>query len=237
MKTAKGLVEYVIAQLGKPYWNGTFGQAASKALYDYKKTQYPKYYWWDYNGETGVKVHDCVGLVKGYLWSKTPDDNTPIRNPVQDVSDSGMYDACKVKGEIDTMPMKEGVLVFYPGHMGVYIGGGYVVEARGHNYGVVKTKLDERGWTNWGLCPFIDYNEKQGDYTLEMRNLKKGCKGEDVCALQILLIGNGFSCGKYGADGDFGAATDSAVREYQLKNRLVVDGIAGANTMKKLLGI
>ena len=29
MKTATGLVEYAIAQLGKPYWYGTFGQTAS----------------------------------------------------------------------------------------------------------------------------------------------------------------------------------------------------------------
>ena len=36
-KTAQGLIEYAKAQLGRPYWYGTFGQAASKALYDQKK--------------------------------------------------------------------------------------------------------------------------------------------------------------------------------------------------------
>ena len=76
----------------------------------------------------------------------------------------------------------------------------------------------------------------KGEYTMEMRNLKKGCKGEDVKALQILLIGRGYSCGVSGADGSFGPATDSAVRKYQKTKGLEVDGVAGKNTMGSLLG-
>lgn len=78
---------------------------------------------------------------------------------------------------------------------------------------------------------------KKGDFTMEMRNLKKGCTGEDVRALQILLIGNGYSCGKWGADGEFGDATDNAVRCFQEDMGLAVDGIAGKNTMSALMGI
>ena len=77
----------------------------------------------------------------------------------------------------------------------------------------------------------------KGDYTMEMRNLKKGCTGDDVKALQILLIGNDYGCGVSGADGDFGSATDSAVRRYQKANKLTVDGVAGEKTMKSLLGV
>ena len=71
---------------------------------------------------------------------------------------------------------------------------------------------------------------------MEMRVLKNGCKGCDVKALQILLIGNGVSCGAWGADGNFGAATEAAVCNYQKKNKLTVDGMAGPETMKSLLG-
>ena len=74
----------------------------------------------------------------------------------------------------------------------------------------------------------------KGDYVMEMRNLKKGCKGEDVRALQILLNGRGYSCGN--ADGDFGSKTDAAVRNYQKAKGLTQDGIAGKNTMSSLLG-
>lgn len=76
----------------------------------------------------------------------------------------------------------------------------------------------------------------KGDYTMEMRNLKIGCKGEDVRALQLLLIGRGYSCGGSGADGDFGNNTHSAVCRYQREKALEVDGIAGKNTMGSLLG-
>lgn len=77
----------------------------------------------------------------------------------------------------------------------------------------------------------------KSDYTLGMRYLKKACKGEDVRALQILLIGRGFSCGTAGADGSFGSATDNAVRAFQKANNLEVDGVVGKATMGCLLGV
>lgn len=43
-KTNSGLIAYAKAQLGKPYWWGTFGQIASGSLYASKKKQYPSYY-------------------------------------------------------------------------------------------------------------------------------------------------------------------------------------------------
>lgn len=83
----------------------------------------------------------------------------------------------------------------------------------------------------------IPATAKKGDFTMEMRVLKNGCKGDDVRALQILLIGNGFSCGSWGADGNFGNATEMAVKNYQKANGLQVDGKAGPETMRSLLGV
>lgn len=157
-KTAKGLVEYAKAQLGRPYWYGTFGQAANISVYNQKKKQYPTYYMWSYPKEDeGIKVHDCVGLIKGYIWCDSNDDKTPSYIATQDKSANGMRDACKEKGDINTMPEIAGILVFMQHHVGVYIGNGEVIEARGHAYGVVKTKLKGRGWTSWGKCPYITY--------------------------------------------------------------------------------
>lgn len=65
--------------------------------------------------------------------------------------------------------------------------------------------------------------------------LCKGSKGDSVRALQILLIGYGYSCGKWGADGDFGGDTEAAVKAYQKKNKLDVDGIVGSATWGALL--
>ena len=163
-KTNTGLVAYAKAQLGLPYWYGTFGQTGTEALYNSKKKQYPKYYdrnsytqGWDH--QYGKRVHDCVGLIKGYLWSDTT-TSSPKYNSSQDVSADGMLKKCTEKGTIDTIPAIPGVLVFYTGHVGVYEGNGYVIEARGHNYGVVRTKLKDRPWKNWGKCPWIDYSTK-----------------------------------------------------------------------------
>lgn len=78
---------------------------------------------------------------------------------------------------------------------------------------------------------------KKGDFTLEMNVLKNGSKGEQVRALQILLIGNGCTCGSWGADGNFGAATEAAVTNYQKKNGLQVDGKAGPQTWGHILGV
>lgn len=161
-KTNVGLVNYAKAQLGKPYWYGTFGYTASEALYLEKKKQYPKYYnsknykqGWEH--QYGQRVHDCVGLIKGYLWSETP-TSYPKYKSSQDVSANGMLNVCKTKGKISSIPEVPGVLVFFDGHVGVYEGNGYVIEARGHDYGVVRTELSARPWKNWGYCPYITYN-------------------------------------------------------------------------------
>lgn len=80
-------------------------------------------------------------------------------------------------------------------------------------------------------------NKPKEGYTMHMRIMGQGHKGEDVRALQILLIGRGYTCGSYGADGDFGSATNTALRSYQRDHGLVVDGIAGPATMGSLLGL
>ena len=67
--------------------------------------------------------------------------------------------------------------------------------------------------------------------------LKKGCKGSSVKALQILLEGYGFFCGTWGADGDFGSATESALKSFQKAKGLTQNGQVGEEVWKRLLGI
>ena len=70
-----------------------------------------------------------------------------------------------------------------------------------------------------------------------VRQLARGTKGKDVEAMQAILIAKGFSCGAYGSDGEFGAATEKAVCAFQEehKHELDVDGICGPMTWAVLI--
>ncbi len=64
--------------------------------------------------------------------------------------------------------------------------------------------------------------------------LKKGDQGQFVKEIQQDLIKAGFSLPRYGADGEFGDETENAVRQFQRKYGLKVDGLVGPQTLKKL---
>ncbi|GAB3874480.1 peptidoglycan-binding domain-containing protein [Terrabacter terrigena] len=57
--------------------------------------------------------------------------------------------------------------------------------------------------------------------------LRQGSAGEAVTGLQRELVDAGYSLT---VDGSFGPATETAVRSYQSKVGLVVDGVVGNNT-------
>ena len=159
-KTNTGLVEYAKAQVGKPYWYGTFGRLGTKDHYNEKKAAYPSQYQWAYDPkEATQKVHDCTGLVEGYLFFDSPNGTVYKYNGNQDRSANGTRSACKESGPISTMPELPGVIVFKDGHMGVYIGNGEVIDARGRAWGVVRGKLKDVAWTHWGKHPDITYEE------------------------------------------------------------------------------
>lgn len=263
MKTGKGLVEYAIAQLGKPYWWGTFGQTATAALLAAKRQQYPDYYQAsDFQSQFGQKVHDCVGLIKGYRWCDTP-NSEPKYVGSEDVAVNGLYIQCGRKGTLNNMPDIPGVCVFQAnmGHVGVYIGNGQVVEAMGHEYGVVKTQLHSRNWALWGMPSWISYEESSEESTepatdtqpvqpanteqqfptmkVDLPLLKKGDKGVPVKKLQhLLLLENPCKSiieSSGGADGDFGSGTKRAVIAYQNSKGLEADGEVGSQTWVSLI--
>ncbi|WP_301109984.1 spore cortex-lytic enzyme [Sporosarcina sp.] len=67
------------------------------------------------------------------------------------------------------------------------------------------------------------------------RDLAKGAKGDDVIELQARLQYIGFYNGEI--DGNFGYGTYWALRNFQEKYGLPVDGIAGKGAKKKLQGV
>ena len=71
----------------------------------------------------------------------------------------------------------------------------------------------------------------QGE-TVPMPTLQRGAEGEPVRRLQAALCGAGLGPAKI--DGDFGPATDAAVRRFQSAKGLWPDGIVGPKTWAKL---
>ena len=65
--------------------------------------------------------------------------------------------------------------------------------------------------------------------------LKKGARGNITKLLQEKLVSLGYNTN--GVDGIFGSGTEKAVMSFQKNNGLVVDGIVGKNTWRKLLNI
>ena len=60
--------------------------------------------------------------------------------------------------------------------------------------------------------------------------LKRGMKGDDVRRLQQRLMELGYALPKYGADGDYGSETATAVKAFQRDRGLTADGIADEAT-------
>ena len=244
------------ARLKRPYWYGCYYNPCTEALLMKKKKQYPAHY-----GEgrmaryradiaAGQICGDCVnGAIKGAVWSELG-KRAPVyaSHGCPDTNADGMFDKCKKWGmdwgPIGTIPDLIGVAVRFAGHVGVYVGDGEVVEWRGFNYGCVLTQLNKRSWLHWYKIPWVNYiEEAQTDPqapavdvgTLGARLLKKGVKGEDVRTLQEMLIGLGYDLPDYGADGDYGTETETAVREYQMEHDLVGDGKYGSKTHASLM--
>ena len=87
-----------------------------------------------------------------------------------------------------------------------------------------------------GLCeyfgiPYVSPAVTPSIPTVTATILRKGSAGPEVKSLQKKLLQIGYYLDSYGADGDYGDATVTAVRKFQKDNSLAVDGEAGPNTL------
>lgn len=124
------------------------------------------------------------------------------------------------------------------GHIGLYVGDGKVIEASGTQAGCCISNLSAGKWTYYGMLKDVSYDGSVAPVPVDdnkLPTLRKGSKGEYVTLLQTKLKNKGYDLGKWGVDGDFGSATENAVKEFQKDNGLSpVDGIVGEKTWKAL---
>lgn len=273
-KTGAGLAKWASAiyEGGKHvYWYGTYCNPCTASLLKGKTKQYATHYTtkrkatYEKHIQQGKTCTDCVGLIKGYYWEL----NGAIkykRNGLPDKGANGMYGAAKVKGTIaNGLPEIPGILVWTKdkGHVGVYVGDGYVVEARGFSYGVQRNALKDRAFVHWGLCPYVEYAADEETLAIEMMGgtaegsqtaqkpvsvtvkvqggvsmptLRRGDKGLAVKVMQRFLKARGCKLEKHGCDGDFGQETENALEAYQTTHNLTVDRKCGPLTWASLVG-
>ena len=159
-KTNLGLVEWTRQWLGQAYWYGTCCYSCTQNLLYSKTNQYPAYYTdarmprYRDDIAKGKCCADCVGLIKGYYWEN---NGKIVYNAATDVNTGGMFNKAKIKEPIATLPNVPGLIVYKSGHVGVYEGSGYVIEAKGFAYGVVRSRITDTPWTHWLVCPFISH--------------------------------------------------------------------------------
>lgn len=98
-----------------------------------------------------------------------------------------------------------------------------VTKTKGHTIVVITSgsKVED------DICPTPIYH--LGD-----RILKNGMTGDDVKELQSMLIELGLELGSWGADGDFGDMTEMAVRDFQKRACIEVDGEVGPDTLDNI---
>ena len=112
----------------------------------------------------GTRSTDCSGLIKSYLWWEG-DDRDPKPNRIRVAgSSSSMLASAKEKGNINlsdasTLPRIHGLILYSPGHVGVYVGGNMSVDNRCSDQNVKYGKVigGKYRWTKWFKLPQISY--------------------------------------------------------------------------------
>lgn len=123
------------------------------------------------------------------------------------------------------------------GHVEMYTGSN---ECYGHGSGTGPTRKNLKDYCKsrasskkryFMAIRWIPDDDSKDDSVTE---LHYGSEGEDVKILQQNLIALGYDCGSYGADGDFGTATQSAVIAFQEANQLPATGIVDEVTQTRI---
>ena len=203
--------------------------------------------WYEEATKRGKQLYDCAQLMRvcaklaGYTlvsgahsqWTKT---------------------AWVAKGTMDYCPAnRRGLAFFWMGkdgrmkHVAPGIDGTIFVEARGHDYGVVKSTYAARKPTHWAQLPKLEDDSMdtvttptlpQEPVTSTMPMLRQGSTNKDyVTSMQNLLIAKGCTVEGFGEKdrGIFGPKTLIMLKTFQGLNGLEVDGICGPMTWAALL--
>lgn len=231
-----------VSEMHTVYAKGGFGQPLNatnkkklESQYAYNKGRF------DGMGRT-VFAFDCCGLIKGVIWGFSGDYTLSYGGAVyqsmdlKDVNEKGLINLCNISDDFTVI--ESGELLYMPGHCGVYIGNGNVVESTpSWKNGVQITEISKRKWKCHGKLPQIVYNTSEPKPKNEKPDiakyyLKLGNKGMEVNKLQKCL--NYVLDTHLETDGIFGPLTKNALLQFQNKYNLLIDGVYGPQCYNKM---
>lgn len=246
----KTITAWLNEQLGCPYIYGGTGRTCTP---DYRRTQmkeYAKYAdlivancqqlksttcttckgcKWAIDGK-GRLAYDCAQLVRFAM-------KTIGIAMVSGAHSQWLKTAFVTTGEIKDMPRDMMCIAYRKDsdgkmhHTVMYLGDGTVIHAKGHNYGVVKERLENVTLTHYGIPSGMYSNAELRsmgiDPGLNLPTLRRSSSGKLVEELQRKL-------GGLTVDGVFGQKTETAVEAYQKAHKLTVDGVVGPKTWAAL---
>lgn len=232
--TGNGLVEFCRTKLGTPYVYGAKGsygaltQPHLNSLIQAYQAIFTNIYITKSRRLVGRICTDCSGLPAWYtgkmLGSYQLYSAAYTRIPVANYKD-----------------FANGVIIWRSGHVGVFCwidGKPYVLEAKGIDYGTVLSEFVQSKWKYALTFKYIDYTYSKNlshkatwkginPHKEPAETIYNGCTGEGVKWVQWELVEAGFSIK---IDGDFGPATEKAVKAYQQSCKIKVDGKVGSVT-------
>ncbi len=180
-------------------------------------------------GYKNLCAYDCSGLIMKWLI-----DNGHAKS---DKTANGIYfDLCSA---ISRSALQTGDLVFqkYSSknrmyHVGIYMGDGTVVHAKGRSDGVVRESISKTSWNRYGHLKSFGSTVPGDTWTRLLKITSPYMYGADVTAVQTELKDKGYDPG--GVDGFYGPKTEAAVKAFQKARGLEVDGIVGPKTWEAL---
>ena len=239
MADLKDYIEYLYSKLGNMYVFGAQGEKLVRILSRVVEMEENNYKLVDNvltllqrRLEEGASIeeleaYDCSGLFMAYA----------IAHKIFkfDMSANDIWKS--IPDKVQVSGVRSGDFLFQgtdsnKTHIGYAVDNEYAIEARGTAYGVVKTRIADRGWKYaarpywWGedSKPILTrdlYFEKNSEGYIVIR-------GDDVRDAQQLLVNKGYNPGSI--DGVFGNNTSIATKNFQHDNNLDEDGVIGKNT-------
>lgn len=100
----------------------------------------------------GKNCTDCSGLIYSYY--------RRFRTSESMYNNASKRQSLNRSNVVGVVP--PGAVLWRDGHVGIYVGDGYEIEARGFDYGIQRRKVSETTFTHWLTFDDINYNVREG---------------------------------------------------------------------------